>query len=265
MALWRALAAATAAATVAVAVAATAPASMSAAEAAPAAPAAAAVTPVRVGGALPTVDRQCTQAGDFPHHDGCSATVPSVVVPLYRLAGRWVMRDLSNDAKNYVKGLFGLGAAAQITCPTMAATVRRGVLAVNLCLTSRPEGGVARSACRRWTVRYGGAGGGRRALLWRPAGGGGRTPPPPLPPVKIVAVKSSRYGRVHAFAIYQCPAGNAPPRLPCAQKGPPEVMGMWSRTPRYPGMSAYQVATKLRLGIELQNEFQLLDCPKFRS
>jgi len=263
MAVWRARAAATAAATVVVAVAATAPATSASEAALAVRAAAAAVTPAVVDGALPTAVRQCTQAGDFPHHDGCSATVPSVVVPLYRLAGRWVMRDLSNDAKNYVKGLFGLGAAAQITCPTMDATVRYGRLAVNLCLTTRPEGGAARTACRRWTVRYGGAGGGRRALLWRPVGGGGRRRP--LPPVKILAVKTSPGGRVHAFAIYQCPAGHAPPRLPCAQKGPPEVMGMWARSPRHPGLSAYQVAAKLGLGIELRNEFQLLDCPTFRS
>eukprot|EP00168_Porphyra_purpurea_P004936 TRINITY_DN1596_c0_g1_i5.p1 TRINITY_DN1596_c0_g1~~TRINITY_DN1596_c0_g1_i5.p1 ORF type:complete len:207 (-),score=59.56 TRINITY_DN1596_c0_g1_i5:143-763(-) len=206
MAPWRALAAAAVAATIAAAVAAT-PAT-TAAGAAPAAVAAPATTPAGVDAALPTAGRQCTQAGDFPTHDGCSATVPSVVVPLHRLAGRWVMWDLSYDAVTYVKGLFGLGPAAQITCPTMDNT---------------------------------------------------------LPPIKILAVKASAGGRVSAFTTYQCPAGHAPPRLPCAQKGPPEVMGMWSRTMRHPGMTAYQVAAKLGLGIELRNEFQLLECPTFRA
>eukprot|EP00168_Porphyra_purpurea_P004934 TRINITY_DN1596_c0_g1_i3.p1 TRINITY_DN1596_c0_g1~~TRINITY_DN1596_c0_g1_i3.p1 ORF type:complete len:250 (-),score=57.38 TRINITY_DN1596_c0_g1_i3:192-941(-) len=225
MAPWRALAAAAVAATIAAAVAAT-PAT-TAAGAAPAAVAAPATTPAGVDAALPTAGRQCTQAGDFPTHDGCSATVPSVVVPLHRLAGRWVMWDLSYDAVTYVKGLFGLGPAAQITCPTMDNTLRSGGggggLAVKLCLTTRREGGSARTVCRRWTVTYTGAGGRRRALLWRPAGGGGRRPP--LPPIKNP--RRQGVGRRPRQCIHHLPVPGGPRAAAAAvrPKGPPRGHG----------------------------------------
>lgn len=187
--------------------------------------------------------RQCTQAGDFPHHDGCSATVRGVSVPLPALRGRWYMWDLSNNAKDYYKTLLGIGFRREVTCPTMDNTVSKGVVSTKLCMRSRARpGGRITTTCARFRIRRVGA----RVTI-------------------LAAVRFPRGGRLKSFATYACPAGHAPPRLPCVQNGPPEVVGVWTRVLRRPGLFASAVMSRRRLGFEALNEFQLLDCPTFRT
>lgn len=120
--------------------------------------------------------RQCTQAGDFPHHDGCSATVRGVSVPLPALRGRWYMWDLSNNAKDYYKTLLGIGFRREVTCPTMDNTVSKGVVSTKLCMRSRARpGGRITTTCARFRIRRAAGRRGRydpaAPLVWRWAAG----------------------------------------------------------------------------------------------
>lgn len=217
---------------------------------------------------LTPTGRQCTQAGDFPHHDGCSATVRGVGVPLPQLAGRWYMWDLSNDAKDYYKSLLRIDSSAEVTCPTMDNTVARGVVATTLCMSSRARtGGRIRTSCARFRVRRAAGRGGRydpaAPLVWsRLAPRFGRRPDGP---VKILAAVRWPGGGLKSFATYACPEGHAPRRLPCVEKGVAEVVGVWTRLLGSPGLYATAVMSKRRIGIEALNEFQQLSCPTFRT
>lgn len=216
--------------------------------------------------------RQCTQAGDFPHHDGCSATVRGVSVPLPALRGRWYMWDLSNNAKDYYKTLLGIGFRREVTCPTMDNTVSKGVVSTKLCMRSRARpGGRITTTCARFRIRRAAGRRGRydpaAPLVWRWAAGPrrGRRRRVGARVTILAAVRFPRGGRLKSFATYACPAGHAPPRLPCVQNGPPEVVGVWTRVLRRPGLFASAVMSRRRLGFEALNEFQLLDCPTFRT
>ncbi|GAB0497062.1 hypothetical protein MMPV_008385 [Pyropia vietnamensis] len=216
---------------------------------------------------MPSV-RQCSQAGDFPHHDGCSATVRGVAVPLQQLVGRWYMWDLSNDAKDYYKELLGIGHTQEVTCPIMTNTVEKGIGSSWLCMSSRalPGARITTSCARLRFSRVKGRGGRpdpAAPLVWsRVAPRFGANP---VTRVKILEVARWPGGSLKSFLTYGCPKGNAPPKLPCVQKGPPEVVGVWTRVTSFPGLFAREVMSKRRLGIEALNEFQLLSCPKFRT
>lgn len=229
---------------------------------------AATATTAAAAAALTPTDRQCTQAGDFPHHDGCSATVRGVGVPLPQLAGRWYMWDLSNDAKDYYKSLLRIGHSREVACPTMDNTVAKGLVSTTLCMRSRATaGGRSTTSCARFRIRRAAGRGGRydpaAPLVWsRLAPRFGRRPDAP---VKILAVARWPGGALKSFATYACPGGHAPPRLPCVENGPPEVVGVWTRVLAYPGLYATTVMSNRQIGIEALNEFQQLSCPTFRA
>lgn len=212
--------------------------------------------------ALHPTGRQCTQSGDYPHHDGCSATIRAIKLPLAALAGRWYMWDLSNDAKIYYKALLGVPEGREVACPTLTATpAGPTTLRVNLCMPSRvAAGSPVRTTCKRYTVR-------RRStwaaapLLWAPVG---RKGPVVGGAVKVLAAARFPSGALKSFVTYQCPAGNTAPRRPCVVNGPPEVVGVWTKVLSYPGVFAYDVMGRRGQGIEALNEFQQLDCPTFR-
>lgn len=279
MAIWRALPAA-ALATVVVAAAATpasaaatVPTTMTMTAVASRATATTATTAATTATAILTpTGRQCTQAGDFPHHDGCSATVRGVAVPLSALRGRWYMWDLSNDARDYYKTLLRVDHLREVACPTMDNTVTKGVVSTKLCMRSRARpGGRITTTCARFRVRRAEGRRGRddpaAPLVWRWAAGPRRGSRGRIgaPVTILAAVRFPRGGRLKSFATYACPAGHAAPRLPCVQNGPPEVVGVWTRVLRRPGLSASAVMSQRRLGFEALNEFQLLNCPTFRA
>lgn len=238
------------------------------AAAAAATPAAAAAAVNTTHAALSPSGRQCTQAGDFPHHDGCSATVRGVAVPLRDLAGRWYMWDLSNDAKDHYKKLLRIGHTREVTCPTMTNTVKKGVGVSRLCMSSRARPGARVTiSCAHFSFRRVISRGGRYdaaapLVFGRVAVRSGASS---ATPVKILQVARWPGGRLKSFLTYACPKGNAPPKLPCVHKGPPEVVGVWTRVTSFPGLFASEVMSKRRLGIEALNEFQQLSCPKFRA
>lgn len=271
MAIWRTLGAVVVAAVATSAsAAATAPTTTTVTAAASKVMAATTTAAITAAAVLTPSGRQCTQAGDFPHHDGCSATVRGVRVPLPALRGRWYMWDLSNNAKDYYKTLLGIGFRREVTCPTMDNTVSKGVVSTKLCIRSRARpGGRITTTCARFRIRRAAGRRGRydpaAPLVWRWAAGPRRGRRRRVGARVTILAAVRRRGRLQSFATYACPAGHAPPRLPCVQNGPPEVVGVWTRVLRRPGLSASAVMSRRRLGFEALNEFQLLDCPTFRT